>query len=48
MPANGSKGMAKRLGASPIGTFSIALLCLLAFPLNVAAHKVYLFAWVEG
>ena len=48
MPANNSKGMLGRMSASPMRTLIIALLCLLAYPLTVAAHKVYLFAWVEG
>jgi nickel transport protein len=32
----------------PIGAFIFATLCLFAAPPHAAAHKVYLFAWVEG
>jgi len=48
MPGNIGKKTTGRLRVFPVGAVIIVLLCLLAFPPRAAAHKVYLFAWVEG
>ena len=48
MPGNLGKETTGRLRVFPRGVFTITLFFLLAFPMNAAAHKVYLFAWVEG
>ncbi len=48
MPAKIEKGTTGRLMVLAIGAVIIVLVCLFAFPSRAAAHKVYLFAWVEG
>jgi nickel transport protein len=48
MPDNGKKGTTGRRLILLIGALIFTSLCLLAGPSRVVAHKVYLFAWVEG
>jgi nickel transport protein len=48
MPGDMGEKTKTRLRALPVGAVIFALLGSFILPLNVAAHKVYIFAWVEG
>jgi nickel transport protein len=48
MRGNVKKGTTRRSMVFPIAAVIFASLCLFAAPPHAAAHKVYLFAWVEG